>query len=169
MINFCFSLSATPIYLIHERRLYPPDRSLFAEFIHIGHHSPTILMSSTYTHKNSCDVRWTQRHSKIGTYPQMCFRNYFSNLLSKKQSCPRVAVLVSFKRNNGFYDCVQIFRSSTGWKSYPYVWAFCLCNLINLGDSDKVTCVFPDIPRPWFLLSDHEAWNVCIQTFLLPP
>ena len=38
-------------------------------------------------------------------------------------------------------------------------------NLINLGDSAKFTCVYAEKPRRWFLLSDQEVWNVCIQTF----
>ena len=85
MINFCLSSSATRKR--HDSRIECLCPILFKNFSRWGKSfCPTILISSKYAEKNSCDVRWTRRHSQVGTFLQSCFICASSHLHS--QSSP---------------------------------------------------------------------------------
>ena len=81
VITYCtFSLSTTPNLRGRGMMLVLPDQRCFIRIFQVGFMfsvSPAILVSSTYTDKNSPFAHLTKRHSQFGTFPNRILMELF--------------------------------------------------------------------------------------------
>ena len=116
VIHFCFSLGATQVHLIQQGGSVLPDR-LFAEFSTEVPNVPSFQPAGRRPHTRSRTVvifGGRTRHSNVGTF----FQNVRSTSSPANGDRASLVRMETVPRS-----CVLWFRTSTGWSSYPHLWA----------------------------------------------
>ena len=159
MINFCFSLSATPNMLIQQRCWIFLNDTFAQHFPQRSNtFSPNILMSSTQTDKNSCDSRREHIPTQV-RFHRFCFERHLPIFFNTAVLPKDYRVGLRLRSSCSVFEWVEVVSTlvdilssviSAIWKLPTYV----------------LSCML--IPRRQLLLLHWEVWKLFPEIWMPP-